>query len=180
MEVVLSTKPGAVSPVAKGRVAACSAPELSAAEQARADRLELSKAALEILDEKLNVAGAKEKKPAGQSIHDMIAESREQAEAASEGAKVMSRCLRIALSIMAGDRVPIEDEHYLQENEPEMYMRAILMRRMKEDPEDKDSVLEDEEDKDSAAETGDVGATPGPAPAAPAPAPEAPAEGAGE
>jgi len=56
------------------------------------------------------------------------------------------KCLKIAMRIMKGDYVPKKDENFLAENEPEMYLRAVLLRKQNEDPEDHDSLLEDKEE----------------------------------
>ena len=76
--------------------------------------------------------------------------------------KVLSKCQKIAASIMKGNRVPPEDLRYLMENDPEGYKLAMAMRRQNPDPEDEKSVL-DEEDKNggSTERSGDSGEAPG-------------------
>lgn len=71
-----------------------------------------------------------------------------------KAADVQDKCLKIAASIMKGDRVPPEDLEYLMKNDPEGYKLALALRREKEDPEDCKSVLDDEEEAGSAEEGG--------------------------
>ncbi|MCM1496323.1 MAG: hypothetical protein NC089_11070 [Bacteroides sp.] len=85
-------------------------------------------------------------------LQDQLDSIKEQEKAGEEGWEDFGRCLKIAASIAAGDNVPQKDMQFLQEHEPELFMKAMLLRRPKEDPEDCDSVLEDEED------SGDSGA----------------------
>ena len=61
--------------------------------------------------------------------------------------KTMQRCQKIAARIMAGDKVPPEDEKYLMDNDPDGYKLAIAMRKPKENPKEWESVLEDEEEE---------------------------------
>lgn len=72
-----------------------------------------------------------------------------QAEAAGESVKVMSRCIKIASRILNGDKVPLKDMKYLQENDPDMFRQAITLRRVNPEPKEYDSVLEDEENETS-------------------------------
>jgi len=71
---------------------------------------------------------------------------------------VMNKCLKIAASIMKGNRVPPEDLRYLMENDPEGYKLAMAARSMvKVEDEECESVLEDEDQSSSAsAETGET------------------------
>ena len=72
----------------------------------------------------------------------------------SKAADVQDNCLKIAASIMRGDRVPPEDLEYLMKNDPEGYKLALALRREKEDPEDCESVLGNKEETGSAQESG--------------------------
>lgn len=83
-------------------------------------------------------------------LQDQLDSIKEQEKAGEEGWEDFGRCLKIAASIAAGDNVPQKDMKFLQEHEPELFMKAMLLRRPKEDPEDCDSVLEDEEDSDDS------------------------------
>jgi len=55
------------------------------------------------------------------------------------------KCLQIAMRIMAGDKVPVEDHRYLLEKDSELYSRAISLRVEKADPKEYDRLSEDEE-----------------------------------
>lgn len=67
---------------------------------------------------------------------------------------VQEKCLKIAASIMKGNRVPPEDLEYLMNNDPEGYKLAMAMRCENPDPEDEESVLSDEDRNGSARESG--------------------------
>ena len=54
------------------------------------------------------------------------------------------KCIQIAMRIMSGHRVPVKDERFLAETEPEMYLRAVILRRENEDSKDYKSVLEED------------------------------------
>jgi len=62
------------------------------------------------------------------------------------------KCLQIAIRIISGDKVPMKDEKFLMEHEPEMYFRAILLRRQKEDPKKYKSLVDDDKDSDDIIE----------------------------
>lgn len=91
-------------------------------------------------------------------LKDMAENSDKQVEGMKEAFETMSKCMQIALSIMHGDNVPPKDIQFLMENAPDMFEMAMNIRQMKEDPEDKESVLEDEEDK--ANESGEMESEP--------------------
>lgn len=55
------------------------------------------------------------------------------------------KCMIIATRIIAGDRVPSKDERFLAKNNPPLYLRAILLRRQKDNPKEYKSILEDED-----------------------------------
>ena len=59
--------------------------------------------------------------------------------------KVMDKCRKIASRIMKGDKVPPEDERYLQENDMNGYKLALACRTPKEKPKEWKSVLDDED-----------------------------------
>ena len=83
---------------------------------------------------------------------EQLRHSTEQTEGAAEGWKIKIKCTMIAMRIMSGDNVPVEDHRYLSKHDIELYCKAISMRVEKEDPYDHDRLSEDEEDKDK--ETG--------------------------
>ena len=51
-----------------------------------------------------------------------------------KGADVLVKCLTISRRIMAGDKVPQADHRYLRKHNPELYLKALLLRRPKENP----------------------------------------------
>lgn len=96
------------------------------------DRLELSEDA--------------EKQRKLDELKQQLADAQEQGDAAGESVKTMSRCLKIAMRIMNGDKVPIKDMKYLQENYPDMFAQAMTLKRINNEPKSYDSVLPDEEE----------------------------------
>lgn len=57
------------------------------------------------------------------------------------------KCLQIAMRIMNGDHVPTKDRQFLLENEPEMYSKALLLRRNNNDPKKYKSLIADKKDE---------------------------------
>lgn len=79
----------------------------------------------------------------------------------SKSMDVMNKCLKIAASIMKGNRVPPEDLQYLMKNDPEGYRMALALRKENPDPKDEKSVLSDEDKNGgSTKSTGDSGEAP--------------------
>lgn len=119
-----------------------------------ADRVELSRQWVENMEQQRAQAEAAllsraEQKKQSNGILDMLdEESPESAEleALSEQLKTQQRCMEIARRIMAGKRVPPQDERYLMEHDPEGYKLAMVMRDPPKDDEECESVLEDEEE----------------------------------
>jgi len=70
--------------------------------------------------------------------------AREQGEAAVDSARIIIKCLQIAMRIINGDEVPREDHEFLAKHNPELYAEAILRRMPKEDPHKYDRLSEDE------------------------------------
>ena len=77
-----------------------------------------------------------------------LSEELKRAEAVASGmaeqCKEKIRCMRIAMRIISGGKVPIEDQRYLAEKDMELYAHAMSMRVEKEDPEEYDRLSEDE------------------------------------
>jgi len=61
--------------------------------------------------------------------------------------RIQRLCMKIAVSVKRGDRVPPEDLAFLAKNDPEGYKLAMAMRKPKRNPEKCDSVLKDEDKK---------------------------------
>ena len=95
-----------------------------------ADRLELSRQWTEHLEQQRAQAqaallsGGKPEEKQSNGILDMLdgaSAEEEELDALSEQLKVQQRCLKIAMRIMQGKKVPPEDERYLMENDPDGY-----------------------------------------------------------
>lgn len=149
---------------AASRTAKKAEPKATGTTRPSVDRLELTRDLVRTMEEQrvrlealLNQPAGQEKKSNG--ILDMLdgaeAES-EELDALSKQMKVQQKCLKIAMNIMKGKKVPPEDEKYLMENDPNGYKLAIAMRSMeKEDDEECESVLDDEDKK--SGETSESG-----------------------
>lgn len=118
-------------------------------EQLRQDRVELSKKAIEQVQAALAKKDAEKQKRDTNTLSAMMQSSREQAEDQVKPMNQLMKCLKIASRITNGDIVPLKDESYLMEHQMDMYMRAIMLRRVKEDPEEHKSILDDEDKEDS-------------------------------
>lgn len=125
-----------------------------------ADRLELSQSWVGAMEEQrvqaesALLAGAKKK---SDGILDMLdgpdAEEQER-DALSKQMDTQMKCLKIAMNIMRGKKVPPEDERFLMENDPEGYKLAIAMRQPpKKDDKECESVLKDEDKEGNTSET---------------------------
>lgn len=66
-------------------------------------------------------------------------------DALAERLKVMQKCQKIASRIMAGDRVPPQDEAYLMQNDPVGYKLAMAARKIKRNPKEWESEADKEE-----------------------------------
>lgn len=119
-------------------------------EQLRQDRVELSQKAIEQAQAALAKKDADNRKRSANTLSAMMQNSREQADAQTKPMQQIMKCLKIASRIMDGDIVPLKDESYLMEHQMDMYMRAIMMRRLKEDPEEHKSILNKDDEEDTA------------------------------
>lgn len=79
-------------------------------------------------------------------LRDQLKQAHESADAAGESFKTLGKCIQIAMRIAGGDKVPIQDEQYLMENNMELYSMAMNMRIIKEDPKEWDSLLEEDKE----------------------------------
>lgn len=89
---------------------------------------------------------AKELRYNYQELLEELERSREASEGTKDASEDYMKALIIAQRIMSGDKVPRKDEIFLSENQPELYLRAILMKATKSDPKKHKSLIEDEED----------------------------------
>jgi hypothetical protein len=125
----------------------------------REDRLAVSQQALAMLEEQNR--RAREERERKRLETQMRGGS--EADAVARELKKRIKCQKIAVRIQAGDKVPPQDERYLQENDPQTYQLAIALRQPKKDPKEWDTLLEDEDREGGSSEnTGetDGGETP--------------------
>ena len=121
-----------------------------------ADRLELSCQWAENMEKQRAQAqaallsGAKEKKQSNTILDMLDGPDSEELKAETDQLKVRRRCMEISRRIMAGKKVPPQDERYLMLNDPDGYKLAMAMRTPKRNPKKWKSVLE-EEDKDAGS-----------------------------
>ena len=127
-----------------------------------ADKLTLSRQALGYLQEQSRLAWEREQRRHSRMDDSFSAldTAKDQLDAMEKKLKVMSKCQKIAASIMRGDRVPPEDMAYLMNNDPEGYKLAMAMRRENPDPEDCESVLDEEDRKGERDEASGGGEAP--------------------
>ena len=81
----------------------------------------------------------------------------------AESLRIRVKCFQIAMRIVTGDKVPIEDHRYLQKNDPELYAKAISMKMPNANPREYDRLSEDEK-SDNPINTDDLDLEP-PSPA---------------
>ena len=146
--------PPAARPAQKG--GRKTAPRLSA------DRLELSRQWVEAMEEQrartqaAMLAGGKNAEGDSGGLLGYMETEEDKLDAMSEQLDTQMKCLKIAMNIMKGKKVPPEDERYLMEHDPDGYKLAIAMKSMtKEDKKECESVLDDE-DKEGG-ESGETG-----------------------
>ncbi len=146
--------PPAARPAQKGERK--TAPRLSA------DRLELSRQWVEAMEEQrartqaAMLAGGKKAEEDSGGLLGYMETEEDKLDAMSEQLDTQMKCLKIAMNIMKGKKVPPEDERYLMEHDPDGYKLAIAMKSMtKEDKKECESVLDDE-DKEGG-ESGETG-----------------------
>lgn len=84
----------------------------------------------------------------GSGFQDMAQAMKTDAKEAAKEAKIRIQCMKIAIRLAAGDKVPQKDEKFLIENNPEMYNQAKAAQIMKKNPKEYKSVLDDEDDSD--------------------------------
>ena len=136
--------PAAAKPAQKGA--------RKASARLSADRLELSRQWVEAMEEQrartqaAMLAGGKKAEEDSGGLLGYMETEEDKLDAMSEQLDVQMKCLKIAMNMMKGKRVPPEDERYLMEHDPEGYKLAIAMRKLPEkDDEECESVLKDED-----------------------------------
>lgn len=111
------------------------------------DTVSISSGAQTLFTEKENLKEAIEINPIddrNQSLIEFIDQLHMQSEEKDNSSNDLLKCIQIAMRIMSGHRVPVKDEKFLAETEPEMYLRAVMLRRENEDSKDYKSVLEED------------------------------------
>lgn len=78
-------------------------------------------------------------------FQEMAIQQQERVQEAGKTARTQAKCMKIAMRLAAGDKVPYQDERFLMENDPELHSKAMSVRIPKQDPEEYDSVLEEED-----------------------------------
>lgn len=146
--------PAAAKPAQKGA--------RKASARLSADRLELSRQWVEAMEEQrartqaAMLAGGKKAEEDSGGLLGYMETEEDKLDAMSEQLDTQMKCLKIAMNIMKGKKVPPEDERYLMEHDPDSYKLAIAMKSMtKEDKKECESVLDDE-DKEGG-ESGETG-----------------------
>ena len=125
---------------------------IQSAQKQAEDRCTLSKQALAYLEQQNRLQQELDERRA--KMEQRLSEQQNKSnelDMLSKTMDVMNKCLKIAASIMKGNRVPPEDLRYLMEHDQAGYKLAMAMRRHNPDPEDEESVL-DEEDRNGALE----------------------------
>ena len=87
------------------------------------------------------------------SVIEMLEELRTQKK--DNSSDELLKCIKIALRIMNGDRVPRKDEKFLAEKQPQMYSNAVMLRREREYYKKYKSVLDDEDNNDKDSKVDD-------------------------
>ena len=125
---------------------------IQSAQKQAEDRCTLSKQALAYLEQQNRLQQELDERRA--KMEQRLSEQQNKSnelDMLSKTMDVMNKCLKIAASIMKGNRVPPEDLRYLMEHDQAGYKLAMAMRRHNPDPEDEESVLDDE-DRNGAVE----------------------------
>lgn len=108
------------------------------------DRAAWSKQALAFVEEQNRIMWEqKPDKESGSSLYDSL----------KRDMKTQDKCLKIAVRIQKGDKVPPEDLAYLAKTDPQAYMMAIALRHEKPDPKKWESVLDEEDRNGGGMET---------------------------
>ncbi len=76
--------------------------------------------------------------------------SKSQIEGIKKTFDILLACLKISSRIINGDNVPASDHQLLLENYPDMYSASMSARKIKDKPQDHDSVIEEDSDKEKA------------------------------
>ena len=137
--------------MAKKAEADAPAPAQPAQKQPPADKLTLSRQALSFLEEQnrkrleLDLEREQRRQARMNNSLSQLESSKGHLDRLGKALKVLSKCQKIAASIMKGNRVPPEDLRYLMVKDPAGYRLAMATRKPKKNPEEHDSVLTDQD-----------------------------------
>lgn len=109
------------------------------------DTFQLSEEARELLEKQREENLARWYQELKERYQDFAEKQRKSTKEAAKSGRTQGKCMRIAISLAAGDKVPIEDIEFLKKNAMELYLRAIMMRIPKENEKEKESVLDKSE-----------------------------------
>jgi len=153
---VSRSKRGSAVSTARPKTAASSR-GLTTDAQAKADRLSLSRQAVDFL-EKLELQRQEQERLAQRQKQEDRHASGEEAllDYAGKALKAMLKCQKIAARISAGDKVPPQDLKYLMKNDPSGYKLAMATRVPKKHPREYDTVLDEEDLKNLETDSGET------------------------
>lgn len=125
--------------------------------KSRQDRLEISRKAADFLTEQAKrmaeeIGKMGEKEKDGEENASMFDSYKKQLD-------MMNKCAKISASISAGDRVPPEDLKYLKEHDMNAYRLAMVTRKPKRNPEDRETVLSEEDLEEMRGNSSESGGT---------------------
>lgn len=134
---------------------------------AGADRLTLSREAMARLEEQNRLFQERLDQDMQKKARERLGEEDSgdggMLEALGRQLKVMQKCQKIASRIMAGDKVPPQDEMYLMQNDPTAYKLAMAARKIKKDPKEWESEADKEDGvskTSSASSSGEAESSP--------------------
>ncbi len=108
------------------------------------DAVFISGAARNVSQEQKSLATRIERFQTAMKLLDNLNETTEGRE---DGFSERLKCIKIALRIIKGDKVPLKDMVFLAEKEPGMYSNAILLKENNENPKKHKSIIGDEDSK---------------------------------
>lgn len=127
-----------------------------ARDQAREDRLTISRQAIERLEAQSQMTLEQIRRAAEQQVREEEGApyGSTELDALSKEMDTMQKCQKIAARIMRGDKVPPEDERYLMEHDPTGFKLAMAARKPKRKPKKWKSVLTDEDKNGPSSRSG--------------------------
>jgi len=116
------------------------------------NQLTISDEGLELLNKQMTEKSEEENKEENKirdyylELREQLKQAHESADATGESFESLGKCIQIAMRIVSGDRVPLQDQQYLMEHNMELYSMAMNMRMVKEDPKEWESLLEEDKE----------------------------------